>query len=120
MKQIMKQIKGNKGFGLVECVIAMFLTCMALVGMAAHIGVSMAAMQTDKTTSVASALLQDKSEAIRQTPFISIVTGGDSVMKGGISYTRNWNVTTNGNMKTVALSISWNGRTSNTTMLVTQ
>lgn len=116
----MKQIKGNKGFGLVECVIAMFLTCMALVGMAAHIGVSMAAMQTDKTTSVASALLQDKAEAIRQTPFINLVTGGDSVMKGGLSYTRSWNVTTNGNMKTVALSISWNGRTGNTSMLVAQ
>ncbi len=44
----MKQIKGNKGFGLVECVVAMFLICIALLGMASHIGVSMAAMQTDK------------------------------------------------------------------------
>jgi prepilin-type N-terminal cleavage/methylation domain-containing protein len=116
----MKQIKSNKGFGLIECVISMFLICVALLGMSAHISVSMAAMQTDKTASLASALLQDKAEAIRQTPFINISTSGDSVTKGGISYTRSWNVTTNGNMKTIALSISWNGRTSTTTMLVTQ
>jgi Tfp pilus assembly protein PilV len=116
----MKQIKGNKGFGLVECVVSMFLICIALLGMASHIGVSMAAMQTDKNTSVASSLLQDKAEAIRQTPYINISTNGDSVAKGGILYQRSWNVTTNGNMKTVALSISWKGRTMNTTMLVTQ
>ncbi len=114
----MRQLKGNKGFGLIECVVAMFLICIALLGMAAHIGVSMAAMQTDKTTSVASALLQDKVEALRQTPYINLSTGGDSVAKGGISYTRSWTVTTNGNMKTVALSIMSNGRTMNTSILV--
>ncbi len=98
----------------------MLLICMALLGMAAHIGVSMAAMQTDKTTSVASALLQDKAEALRQTPYNNITTSGDSVAKSGVYYMRSWNVTTNGNMKTVALSISWNRSTINTTMLVTQ
>jgi len=115
----MKQIKGNKGFGLVECVVSMFLICIALLGMVSHIGVSMAAMQTDKMTSVASSLLQDKAEAIKQTPYNSISTGGDSVVKGGVYYMRSWNVTTSGNMKTVALSMTWNGRTVNTTMLVT-
>jgi prepilin-type N-terminal cleavage/methylation domain-containing protein len=117
---VMKQIKSNKGFGLIECVISMFLICIALLGMSAHIGVSMAAMQTDKTASVASALLQDKAEAIRQTPFLNISTSGDSIIKGGISYTRSWNVSTSGNMKTVVLLISWNGRTSAETMLMTQ
>ena len=116
----MKQIKGNKGFGLVECVVSMFLVCIALLGMAAHIGVSMAAMQTDKSTSVASSLLQDKVEAIRQTPYLSISSSGDSIVKGGVWFIRSWNVTTNGNIKTVALSICWNGRTVNTKMLVTQ
>ncbi len=115
----MKQLRGNKGFGLVECVVAMFLICIALLGMAAHIGVSMAAMQTDKTTSVASSLLQDKAEALRQTPYSNITTSGDSVAKGGVYYMRSWNVTTNGNMKTIALSIMWNNRSINTTMLVT-
>ncbi len=116
----MRQLRGNKGFGLVECVVAMFLLCIALLGMASHIGVSMAAMQTDKSTSVASSLLQDKAEALRQTSYINITTGGDSVAKGGVYYTRTWNVTTNGNMKTIALSISWNRSNINTTMLVTQ
>ena len=115
----MKQIKGNKGFGLVECVVAMFLICIALLGMASHIGVSMAAMQTDKTTSVASSLLQDKVEAIKQTPYNNIATGGDSIVRGGGYYMRSWNVTTNGNMKTVALSIMWKGRTMNTSVVVT-
>jgi Tfp pilus assembly protein PilV len=115
----MKQIKGNKGFGLVECVVSMFLICIALLGMASHIGVSMAAMQTDKTTSVASSLLQDKAEALKQTPYNSIAAGGDSIVKGGVYYTRSWTVTTNGNMKTVGLSIMSNGRTMNTSVVVT-
>jgi prepilin-type N-terminal cleavage/methylation domain-containing protein len=115
----MKQIKGNKGFGLVECVIAMVLICTALLGMTSHIRVSMAAMQTDKTTSVASSLLQDKAEALKHTPYSSIATGGDSITKGGVYYVRSWNVTTSGNLKTVAMSILWNGRTMNTSIVVT-
>ncbi len=115
---IMKRIN-NKGFGLVECVAAMLIICVVLLGMARHIGVSMAAMQTDKTTSVASALLQDKVEAIKLTPYNSIATGGDSVVKGGVNFARSWTVTTNGNMKTAALSITWNGRTMNTSVVVT-
>ena len=115
----MKQIKGNKGFGLVECVVAMFLICVVLLGMAGHIGVTMAAMQTDKSTSVASSLLQDKVEAIKQTPYNSIATGGDSIVKSGVYYMRSWTVTTSGNMKTVALSIMSNGRTMNTSVVVT-
>ena len=115
----MKRIRNNKGFGLVECAAAMLIICVVLIGMARHIGVSMAAVQTDKTTSVASALLQDKVEALRLTPYSSIATGGDSVVKGGVSFTRNWTVTTSGNMKTTALSITWNGRTMNTAVVVT-
>lgn len=116
----MKQLKGNKGFGLVECVVAMFLLCVVLLGMANHIGATMTALQADKTTSVASSLLQDKVEAIKHAPYGSISSGGDSISKNGISFTRNWNVTISGNMKTVALSIAWSGRTLNTSFLVAQ
>lgn len=118
--RIMKQLRGNKGFGLVECVVAMFLFCIVMLGLANHIGATMTALQADKTTSVASALLQDKVEAIRHMPYGSITTGSDSISKNGISFTRSWNVTINGNMKAVALSIAWNGRTMNTSVLVAQ
>lgn len=97
----------------------MFLLCIVLLGMAGHVGVTMAALQTDKSTSVASSLLQDKVEAIKHTPYNTIATGGDSIIRGGVYYMRSWTVTTNGNMKTVALSITWNGRTTNTSVLVT-
>ncbi len=116
----MRQLKSNKGFGLVECVVAMFLMCIVLLGIGSHIGVTMKAMQQDRNTSVASALLQDRAEAIKQTPYASISTGTDTVIKAGSYYVRNWNVTTNGNMKTVALSIAWGTRLLNTTMIVTQ
>ena len=116
----MKRIKGNNGFSLIECVIALFLVCVVLLSMVSHVGVSMAALQTDKMTSVASSLLQDRAEALRQTPYLSVATGGDTVVKDGISYARNWTVTVTGNMKTVALSIAWNGRTLNTSMLIAQ
>ena len=78
----MKHIKGNKGFGLVECVVAMFLICVVLLGMAGHIGVTMAAMQTDKSTSVASSLLQDKVEAIKQRALDHGGPGGQHLGKG--------------------------------------
>jgi prepilin-type N-terminal cleavage/methylation domain-containing protein len=116
----MKKLRGNKGFGLVECVVAMFLFCIVMLGLANHLGATMTAMQADKTTSVASALLQDKVEAIKHTPYGSISSGGDSISKNGFSFTRTWNVTISGNMKTVALSIAWNGRTMNTSMVLAQ
>jgi len=40
-------------------------------------------------------------------------------VRGGGYYMRSWNVTTSGNMKTVALSIMWKGRTMNTSVVVT-
>ena len=116
----MKRINGNKGFSLIECVIALFLVSVVMLAMVSHVGVSMAALQTDKMTSVASSLLQDRAEALRQTPYLNVATGGDTIMKDGISYSRNWTVTSSGNMKTVALSIAWNGRTLNTSILVAQ
>ena len=116
----LNRIEDNKGFGLVECVIAMFLLWVVLLGIAGHVGVSMAALQTGKMTSVASSLLQDKAEAIRHTPYPNVATGNDSITKGGIHYTRNWVVSTNGNMKTAALSIAWSGRMMSTSVLITQ
>ncbi len=116
----LNQIKDNKGFGLIECVVSVFLICVVLLGIAGHVGVTMAALQTDKMTSVASSLLQDKAEAIRHTPYPNVSTGGDTVIQGGINYARNWGVTTNGNIKTVALSITWQGRTLNAFVLMTQ
>ncbi len=116
----MKQLNTNKGFGLIECVISMLLICIVILGMSAHIGVSMAAMQTDKMTSVSGSLLQDKIEAIKNMPYNSIATGEDSIVKGGVTFNRSWNVTTNGNIKTVALSVTRSGRTMNTSFVVSQ
>ena len=96
----------------------MSLICIALLGMASHIVVSMSAMQKTKRHPLQLSS-QDKAEALKQTPYNSIATGGDSIVRGGGYYMRSWNVTTSGNMKTVALSIMWKGRTMNTSVVVT-
>jgi hypothetical protein len=39
---VMKQLTGSKDFGMEECVVAIFLICIVLLGLVMHICVSMA------------------------------------------------------------------------------
>jgi hypothetical protein len=66
-------------------------------------------------------LVQDKLEELKATLWDNIADGtrsDNSTSSTGILFTRSWTVVTNGNMKTVTLSVSWNDRINHSIRLV--
>lgn len=66
-------------------------------------------------------LAQDKLEELKATHWDAISDGvqSDSPMSStGKLFTRRWSIATNGNMKTVTLSVSWNDRINHSINLV--
>jgi len=117
-----KRMKNQKGFSLVEAVVSMFILTIVLLCIAAHAGVTAKQIATDKNYTVANTVIQDKFEELKQKPFNSINSGGDSVLKNGCLFYRTWNVTiSNGNMKTITMVTDWApGKSVTSKMTVTQ
>jgi Tfp pilus assembly protein PilV len=61
----------------------------------------------------AATFAQDKLEELRAVKWENLIDGNNTDQKGGstgINYTRNWNVTTTGSLKTITISVDWNDR----------
>ena len=107
-------IKTN-GFTLLETVIALLILAFALLALAGLMVTTTRNNSAGGQLTEAATFAQDKLEEFRAVSWDSILAGNDQ-KKGsnGLNYQRNWNVVTSadGNLKTVALTISWTDRTS--------
>ena len=101
---------GKKGFTLVEVMIALFVLVVVLMGMAGYVATIMKVASQSKQTSVASSMIQDKMEALRNIPFAVLASGNDSVNAQGMTYQRQWTISQSGNIKTVDITVSYNGK----------
>jgi len=63
----MKKFRNQKGSSLVEICVSMLVLTTALLCIAAHAGVVIKQTTNDKNYSVASTLIQDKMEEMKQT-----------------------------------------------------
>jgi len=109
----MKYSVKTKGFTLVEVLVALVILSVALLGLAGLM------VRTTRNNSFgghmteAATFAQDKLEELRAASWLAIVTGSDRKMgKSGIDYGRSWGVATNGDLKTITMTISWNDQTS--------
>ncbi len=100
----------NKGFTLIEAMIAVFILAVVLMGLAGYVSTSLKASSLSKQTSIASSLIQDKMEALRNTPFGSLSPGNDSVNYQGMTYQRQWTINQMGNFKIVDLNVSYGNK----------
>lgn len=69
----------------------------------------------------AATFAQDKLEELRAIKWENLSDGNytdQQEVPTGITYTRNWNVTTNGSLKTITISVNWNDHTSHSIRLV--
>lgn len=104
----MKKFRSQKGFSLVEVVIAMFMTTFVLLGLASHVGTVAAAARQDRMTTVATQFYQDKVESFKGMTFVQVANGNDSTDSIGTTYNRQWTVTSIApDLKQVALTVSW-------------
>jgi Tfp pilus assembly protein PilV len=69
----------------------------------------------------AATFAQDKLEELRVVKWENLIDGDNTDQQGGstgINYTRNWNVKTNGSLKTITINVNWNDRTAHSIRLV--
>jgi type IV pilus assembly protein PilV len=104
----------NKGFTLVEVLIAMLLLVVALLGLASVATSVINGNGLSKEVTTATTLAQDKIEELKKVHYQSLSDGSDT----SSIYTRTWTVTTGFNMKTVDVAVTWNryGITHNATL----
>ena len=100
----------SKGFTLIEILIALVILSIAFLALAGLM------VQTTKNNSFggrmteAATFAQDKLEELRASSWVAITPGSDKINSDytrGMDYTRNWNVVTNGNLRTITVTINW-------------
>jgi type IV pilus assembly protein PilV len=98
------RMRNNKGFTLIEIMIAIFILVVALLGVA---GVTVSVINGNafsKEITSASTLAQDKMEELKDTAYGSIASGSDT----NSIYTRTWTVTSPiTDSKTIVVVVSW-------------
>ena len=110
----------SKGFSLIEVLIALVILSIAFLGLAGLM------VQTTKNNSFggrmteAATFAQDKLEELRAVSWVTITPGSDRKTGSaiGTDYARNWNVATNGNLKTITININWNDKTNHSISLL--
>ncbi len=120
MKSIYKPI-GNRGFTLIEVLIAIFLLVVAILGSISTTAIIIKSNSLSKTMTTATTLAKDKMEQLKNTGYDVLAGGTDYASKDSTLqttstansiFTRIWTVTSDGSpaagMKTVAVTVQWN------------
>jgi prepilin-type N-terminal cleavage/methylation domain-containing protein len=102
----------SNGFTLIEMLIALVILSVAFLALAGLMA------QTTRNNSFgghiteAATFAQDKLEELRAISWLTIVPGSDKKMgSNGTNYDRIWRVASNGNVKTITVTINWNDQT---------
>jgi len=108
MKELQRnRQKDQKGFTLLEFLIAVTILSVALLGMATLTGAMRSYNKEAYNNTQAVAIAQGKIEELKNTPYGSL-TGGNDTPSG---YTRTWTVdgnTPGNDMKTLTVTVTWN------------
>lgn len=122
----MKLSKKSKGFSLIEILIALVILAISLLAMAGLMATTSRNTSFGGHITEAATFAQDRLERFRAVrpqapPLGDIPEGpGQDTTTGstGIIYTRNWNVVTGGNVRTITITISWNDRINHSFSLI--
>ncbi len=99
--------QGNRGFTLIETVIAMLVIMVALLGLSALFVYGINYNAGAQVRSVAMALAQQRMERLRQSGFDEVVSANETDVKSaGYSFTVKTAVATSGNLRTVTVTVT--------------
>ncbi len=112
-----------KGFTLLEVLVALIILSFALLALAGLMVTTTKNNAVGNYVTEAATFAQDKLEELRAIKWENLIEGSHTdpaSLPGstGINYTRNWNVTTSGSLKTITISVNWNDRTAHSIKLV--
>ena len=104
--------QGQRGFTLVETIISLCILSVALLGMSSMVFSVIRATAQSKEATTATTLIQDKMEKLKNTNISLLPTGtfSETVSLGNIPGTRQWAISTVGNLKTIVVTVSWTSR----------
>jgi prepilin-type N-terminal cleavage/methylation domain-containing protein len=111
----------SKGFTLLEVLIALIILSFSLLALAGLMITTTKNNASGNYVTEAATFAQDKLEELRAVKWENLIDGNNTDQQGGstgINYTRNWNVTTNGALKTITINVNWNDRTAHSIRLV--
>ncbi len=100
----------SKGFSLVEVMIALLILAIALLALAGLMVTTTRNSSFGGHMTEASTFAQDRLEQLRVSPWAGVATGNDTIQGStGITYTRTWTVTPNGdgNQRWVSITLTW-------------
>jgi prepilin-type N-terminal cleavage/methylation domain-containing protein len=108
-------LRKPKGFTLIEILIALVILSFSLLGLAGLMIMTTKSNSYGGHMTEAATLAQDKLEEFRavrpQPPPLGDIPDGpgndQKVGATGVNYTRNWNIATNGNLRTITITINW-------------
>lgn len=107
----MKRLRRSYGFTLIEILVALVILGVSLLALAGLMVTTTRNNASAGQVTEAATLAQDKLEELRAIPWDRVVSGQDQrAGSTGITYGRNWNVVTNGNIKTITITVSWSDR----------
>lgn len=103
-------MKRNKGFTLLEIMIALVVLTIGLIAIAYMTNYAISGNREAKLLTQAVTLAQDKLEELRGVDYDALTSDNDAVNIDNIAYTRTWTVQTDASkeMKTAAVIVSWN------------
>ncbi|MBW2595963.1 MAG: prepilin-type N-terminal cleavage/methylation domain-containing protein [Deltaproteobacteria bacterium] len=112
----MRHLRGNRGFTLIEIMIAMIVLMIGLLGVAGVATTVINGNAFGNRITTATTLAQDKMEELKGTGYSNIAPGSDTQES---IYTRTWTVDPPADgMKTVEVKVEfpWKGTTHNVTL----
>ena len=107
------RLKNQKGFTLMEVMIAVIILSVALLALAGLQIVSIRGNSFGGTMTEAITLARDKIEDLKRDDWDNVVAGNhhDDQVVRGITYARNWVVQMVGQTKEVTVTVSWDNGT---------
>ncbi len=102
---------GNRGFTLIEIVVAMAILTIALLGLTSVTAMVIKGNFLSKTATTATTLANERMEQLKNTTYASLSSGTDSVTSDSTLYARVWTITANSpaaNMTTIQVRVNWN------------
>ncbi len=103
-------MKRNKGFTLLEIIIALIILTIGLIAIAYMANSAISGNRKAKLLTQAVTLAQDKLEELKGVDYDVLTSDNDTVNIGNIAYLRTWTVQTDASkeMKTATVIVSWN------------
>jgi type IV pilus assembly protein PilV len=104
----LKPLTKSNGFSLIEVLIALIILSISLLALAGLMSTTSQNTSFGGHMTEAATFAQDRLEQLRSTSWAALANNTDTrTGSSGITYTRTWNVSTTGTIKTITITTSW-------------